>query len=108
MHILDNYAKLADSSHVSVKTSQESNKIGKALTGYYYSFQTFFKIDQTTFLVQESFNQVSPCDSGPCENGGECSNVGNSSFECECSSGFSGKRCQDKGNEGKLHVQYYK
>ena len=44
-----------------------------------------------------SFNpQVSPCDSGPCENGGECSNVGDS-FECKCPSGYSGKQCRDKG-----------
>ena len=38
-----------------------------------------------------------PCDSGPCENDGGCFNVGNSSFECKCLSGYSGKRCQDKG-----------
>ena len=45
-----------------------------------------------------SFNhQVSPCDSGPCENGAECANVGDSSFECKCPSGYSGKQCRDKG-----------
>ena len=40
--------------------------------------------------------QVSPCDSGLCENGGECLNVGDS-FECKCPSGYSGKRCENKG-----------
>ena len=42
------------------------------------------------------FNKVSPCDSKPCENGGECSNVGDS-FNCKCPPGFRGKRCQNKG-----------
>jgi hypothetical protein len=45
---------------------------------------------------------VSPCDSGPCENEGECSNVGNS-FECKCPSGYKGKQCQNKGIESKFH-----
>ena len=41
---------------------------------------------------------VSPCDSAPCENRGGCLNVGDS-FECECPSGYSGKRCQNKGTK---------
>lgn len=39
---------------------------------------------------------VSPCDSDPCENGGKCSNIGDS-FECKCTSEYSGKRCQNNG-----------
>ena len=44
------------------------------------------------------FNKVSPCDSKPCENGGECSNVGDS-FNCKCPPGYRGKRCQNEGME---------
>ncbi len=39
---------------------------------------------------------VSPCDSEPCENGGECLKDGDS-FNCKCLSGYKGKRCQDEG-----------
>ena len=48
-------------------------------------------------LLNTFNHQESQCDSGPCENGGECSNVGDSSFECRCPSGYSGKRCQNQG-----------
>ena len=41
-------------------------------------------------------NLVSPCDSGPCKNEGECSNNGDS-FECKCPSGYGEKQCQNKG-----------
>ena len=43
-----------------------------------------------------TYNLVSPCISGPCENGGECLNVGDY-FECKCLADYSGKLCQDKG-----------
>ena len=57
----------------------------------------FFICHKKLVLKKVSFNhQVFPCDSGPCENGGECSNVGDY-FECKCPSGYSGKQCQNKG-----------
>lgn len=39
-----------------------------------------------------------PCASAPCYNGGSCTNVGSSSFECRCPAGFLGDRCETKGN----------
>ena len=33
-----------------------------------------------------------PCESSPCENGGTCTNNGDS-FSCECAKGFEGNTC---------------
>ena len=40
---------------------------------------------------------VRPCDSGPCKNGGNCSDDGIKCFKCECRSGFKGPDCSEIG-----------
>jgi hypothetical protein len=39
-----------------------------------------------------------PCASAPCYNGGSCTNVGDS-FECRCTAGFVGDRCEIEGKK---------
>ena len=41
-------------------------------------------------------NSMSPCESAPCKNGGQCTDLGNSSFSCACAEGFSGLLCGEE------------
>ena len=56
------------------------------------SFYSHFRAPYFFYLL------VSPCDSEPCTNEGECTNAGDG-FECKCPLGYTGKRCETKGNE---------
>ena len=61
---------------------------------FYLNHVIFFNYDKIlSFFLNHA---VSPCDSEPCENGGECLRDGDS-FNCKCLSGYKGERCQDKG-----------
>ena len=43
------------------------------------------------------FFLVRPCDSGPCKNGGNCTDDGVKCFKCECPTGFKGSDCSEIG-----------
>lgn len=50
-----------------------------------------------TFFVSE----LDPCTPDPCQNGGACSVIEESSFECNCTENFQGDRCE-------IGMTYYK
>ena len=39
---------------------------------------------------------VNPCSSNPCLNSGTCQALGDGSYQCTCSVGFSGQNCQSR------------
>ena len=39
---------------------------------------------------------VSPCNHNPCMNGGTCRGSGADDFECDCSDGYQGVRCETR------------
>ncbi|XP_072051694.1 uncharacterized protein [Amphiura filiformis] len=47
------------------------------------------------FRVGALVNALNPCLAGPCQNGGQCSQITNS-YECACPAGFTGNKCQDQ------------
>ena len=51
-----------------------------------FRYVLYINIIRTLDLLSE------PCDSSPCENGGTCTNNGDS-FSCECAKGFEGETC---------------
>ena len=55
-----------------------------------YAFSNF--ISCTVWTNQD------PCQSRPCQNGGECLQVGDS-YKCMCTSNFEGKNCEQKKSE---------
>ncbi|XP_028406465.1 uncharacterized protein LOC114528955 [Dendronephthya gigantea] len=46
--------------------------------------------------LNESAICRTPCASAPCYNGGSCTNLGYSAFECKCPVGYLGERCEIK------------
>jgi hypothetical protein len=58
------------------------------------------KISNKIFLYYVLFEIA--CSSTPCLNGGTCTNVGSSSYQCTCPSFYSGAQCQF-ANSGKKY-----
>lgn len=48
---------------------------------------------QTCTAKEEPVGHSSPCDSNPCQNGGDCRDIGDS-YQCLCQEGFSGDNCE--------------
>lgn len=46
-----------------------------------------------TKIQVKFFFLVLPCDSGPCKNGGTCTNIDIKCFKCNCAAGFKGPDC---------------
>ncbi|XP_019732999.1 zonadhesin, like [Hippocampus comes] len=47
-------------------------------------------------------HRASPCLSSPCQNGGTCNDINNTSYSCTCAPGYQGFNCEDQitGDEG--------
>ncbi|XP_051914405.1 IgGFc-binding protein-like [Hippocampus zosterae] len=47
-------------------------------------------------------HRASPCLSSPCQNGGTCNDINNTSYSCICAPGYQGFNCEDEitGDEG--------
>ena len=57
-------------------------------------FFFFLKISFFFFFNIELGSLDNPCSSQPCLNGGQCSVIDVSSYQCQCASGFDGKTCE--------------
>ncbi|XP_068749060.1 uncharacterized protein [Montipora capricornis] len=44
--------------------------------------------------------EIKPCDSSPCLNGGNCTNEADGNFTCHCESGWTGETCKLRGAKG--------
>ncbi|XP_068737323.1 uncharacterized protein [Montipora capricornis] len=47
--------------------------------------------------------EIRPCDSSPCFNGGNCTNEADGNFTCHCESGWTGETCQLRRNCAELY-----
>ncbi|XP_020779681.1 hepatocyte growth factor activator isoform X2 [Boleophthalmus pectinirostris] len=50
---------------------------------------------------------LSPCLSGPCQNGGMCSVIQRQEFDCTCPESHSGRLCEQKKCYETVHLHYY-
>ncbi len=51
--------------------------------------------DDCDGTIDEGLPECSPCDPNPCANDGLCRVLGETSFVCECTTGFAGTTCSD-------------
>ncbi|XP_071334202.1 zonadhesin, like isoform X3 [Trachinotus anak] len=49
----------------------------------------------TIYDFKRDCYRASPCLSDPCQNGGTCGEINNSSYTCQCAEGFTGVNCEE-------------
>jgi len=58
----------------------------------------FFSFALEVSYFKNYLAEIKACDSSPCLNGGNCSEAGEGNYTCQCSYGWTGKRCDGKGD----------
>jgi len=57
--------------------------------------QLFWNSELQTCTVERPLAKSGVCRTLPCKNGGECQDLGNSQFQCQCRPGFTGEVCEN-------------
>ena len=60
--------------------------------------------DNYKLSIHHSF--VDPCDSGPCQNGGECVPGEGLEYTCRCPEEFEGDRCEKRKSKCAYDITY--
>ncbi|XP_068737599.1 retinoschisin-like [Montipora capricornis] len=80
------------------------NELSQPITSRYIRIRPLLVGKRSSwFAMRVEFygcQEIKPCDSSPCLNGGNCTNEADGNFTCHCASGWTGETCQQKGVKG--------